>query len=1227
MATAAEIAGRLARVRQSMGGRAARALGNDIPRPRPAPLTPQQPAIVIPDRSPPPLLPPSKDIDAIIRKVEEQGLDSLTAQERLALESSQAPVIEPDVDEPVVAAVSPVETAQESRRIVFDGRTKSYVEEDADGNVIGKAVVIDKGEGLYRLDDGTVVDGAGTVVGRQSPGDLTDTSSGSPLDNTEQSGVELGGETPAASNLRPKKAKGTPPEVALKEAVWQATTPTDLESLAPATVRRLQKQVDSMSSTPEGRAKLIAAFGNKEEAERRLAALAAKHAEVTRDPNYEAAKRLDETAQERAASGKPRQASEVPLNDGVSRLPSGEAVDNAGRVVGTSWGEFVQRANLTELADQFNRLPEATRVQIAERLPADDPLRTLISAGGGTAFIDPNAVASAVRPVNSADEMITEMDAAMRRGDTEGAAAAKELAQGASDEERASAVAALRSRMRLTESLRGAVLPTRPPQSPLASVSPGQPSLRRPGATSPEIAGEVSGDQIQPPASRVAEVVEAERQANLDRRSAGGGLTRDEMLQAYGYDLDELNADPELMNEAVRSLPLWARGRDGRPTSFETRDRGDRLTNSSETRVGGTIDKGNRLEQEVRDALAEMSAANGAEELARARQRYEKATKALDKAYPPRVINQRTGQVRKSPPTKEELAGELPDGFIIERGRRPMPDSSLNRGGQQETYDDLLVAITGSRPRPEPNLNRASPDLSAADREAMTADAIRMMGDETPEDMLPEGRELDSTADVGGEGKPGRLGGRQQQSRIRSALRQLFGDSNPLRLNGSVFEGDPDAVAEQLLAGSTHFKPGTADYDMAREAIARAVRNEYDVPAPNTDIAPDAPVPNSSEPSRPVGTSQNAEDIPREGVRDYRGMPNGRPNVRVEPSARPAARDFSRPASEPLTAEERALLAEGNPNYADENLASSATDLGPAAPPVDAPTPPVATPVGAVPDPTATQAPTAAGDLAAAVDAVDDAPPQLPPDATPSQRMAAWGEWMARRRRAGKPLTAPAAPSSTAPAVGPATAPPKSPPPPTDPPGPPKPPSDDAGTSAADDLAPPVGEVGNSTARRRAAEAQRRRAEASPAAADEALATPARKLDDAEAAAKAADEADATVTNKTDDVQKKDAKSKWGLSKWLIGAGLLTGGGIALDRLGGGGGAGGGHIDIPGAGGGGPGGGEFYPIPTGSEGAVAADASEQDALTRALDRIRSARGGASGGGASYQTIQNYNMWR
>jgi hypothetical protein len=121
--------------------------------------------------------------------------------------------------------------------------------------------------------------------------------------------------------------------------------------------------------------------------------------------------------------------------------------------------------------------------------------------------------------------------------------------------------------------------------------------------------------------------------------------------------------------------PLAFRGRD-RSDPFESRPPGSRLTDANDDEA---IAKAMKLEEAVRQADAELQNAQGAAELARAQQNYRAALKARDDAFP--------------------------------GGRSAKSERWINRPGQQETYDSLVVTLVGGRPKVQPRLDRSNPDL------------------------------------------------------------------------------------------------------------------------------------------------------------------------------------------------------------------------------------------------------------------------------------------------------------------------------------------------------------------------------------------------------------------------------------------------------------------------------------------------------------------------------------
>ena len=676
----------------------------------------------------------------------------------------------------------------------------------------------------------------------ETPGDLTE-ASGEPLDNLEQSATPITEEPKGkggADNLTPKKAKGPTPAEKLGQDVFQATTATDIESLSGRTAKALQKQVEKMSATPEGRAELIKAMGNPQEAERRLQILQQLSDDFTRDPQAAAAQRIAETADERAASG-------------AVRAPRQSIMEGVG-------------PGLPSVVERFNQLPDAVKADVIRRL--DPAAQAIIESGGGVSSISPNALAEIMRPVNEVDGLLATIDDGIRNGMTSETEAARELVRQAPAEQRQAAIAAFRRRQAIDASLRNAMAQAEP--SPQTLASPGQPSIRRPGALSPEAAIEDVPTAELPGSFEEALAAQAERAADLERRAPGGGL--DESTRKAMAGLSE--------EDTLRGAPLYLKGRDGRPTPFESRSRGSRGVESNDMRV-------------LKDVIAareKLSLATTPEEQAAALGALEAAEAALDRKY---------GKVKQ----------QRGDAF----GRPAMSDSRLNSAGQQETYDDLVMAMAGFRPKADRNLNRSNAAMSAADRAAQQDEAVRAFGETDALELLPEPGEIDDVADLGGTGKGSRLGGNQQFSRRAGATDQMFsqrfGGQNPLEM--PEFDGDPLKVADEILAKNTIFKPGTANYEMARERIARSVSERFGTQ--RRGLTGEQP---SNVPAQPMGTTQDVSQVPAEQGAWPEGTmrqtaergPNPRENVAGTPPEQTARTDFSQPAT-PSTPEEAALEA------------------------------------------------------------------------------------------------------------------------------------------------------------------------------------------------------------------------------------------------------------------------------------------------------------------------------
>ena len=356
-----------------------------------------------------------------------------------------------------------------------------------------------------------------------------------------------------------------------------------------------------------------------------------------------------------------------------------------------------------------------------------------------------------------------------------------------------------------------------------AAVPQPQPAAVTPGARSPEFAAEDVPDAEMPTAFQIATALRKEAQTGVESRAAGGGMPEQARMEAMGLD----------DTDTQRDLPLFLRGRDRNPP-LESRNRGERSVEGNDFRA---IDKARGLEAEVNAALAEAKAATGAADLARAKNRVLAAYAAMDKAYPPRIVNPKTGEVKDLPVGTDKL----PKGWVVERGRRAMSDSRLNKGGQQQTYDEAILAMTGFRPKPQESINRANTGLSTEDVAGMNTEAKRVFGDDADElldgdfdpdwSVDPTGRShagLDLEAN--GSMKPGRLGGQQQASRVEGAAQLVFGDTNPFGMtnaDGTPLFANADAVAEEMLSRGTLFKPGTANYDLAKARIAQVIDRKF----------------------------------------------------------------------------------------------------------------------------------------------------------------------------------------------------------------------------------------------------------------------------------------------------------------------------------------------------------------------------------------------------------------
>jgi hypothetical protein len=1124
----------------------------------------------------------------------------------------------------------------------------------------------------FVYEDGTVVDVEGNVVGVVTPGDLTDTSA-APADNLAASAVEIEDGTP---NLKPNTKKIDPLEK-LAGDIFQATTEAPGESLSQGTVRRLYRQFSKLSPEEQAMVSEIMpalTIPDPDTGKTRLSRLAEIAGE---DPQFRAAQQIDNAAQAVEASQAPGRRTADPAL----------AAENVAVARSLIEGQLPE-GDWNALSRVFGELPPEQRAAVLQRLSgqgADDPtsargfVSRMLDGNQAEPVFVPNQMARALAPANDVDAMLMDIDAAKRVGDSERQAALSEqLRQGISSgqftsEQVNDARSRFLLRRQVEQELRRAIIGTDETYSAEQAqlLEAGRPAPQAPtipqGARTPEISPVVRDEFDMPKAPDGADATALlrERQEQADARAPGAFLTRDQRLVAAGLDpADE---------QAARRLPLWMKGNSSKPgTPFESRTAGDRGTS---TRDDAAVLQAQELKAamdeaqgELRQAVYELrlaqigrtsgTAQTTADDVAAAAAQVESARSVIrrlgemeDELFPPRVINASTGALVINPSTgqparvpKEWLRNPdaVPEQYSIERGYRGLSDSQLNRGGQRETYNQLLATIAGFRPKAADNVGRANAAMNPLDAAAIRDEAIEMFGDDAAElldeDFRPNwAADPDDLRQPGAPLRDGRLGGNPQDSRVRSAVLSLFNGPNPLTLinpaTGRRFTA-AEAVDEAMNKGDIFGPdPTSAAYQAARERIITQVEREFGdaarsaptvrlvetddgvqvQPVTGADAAPAA-----DPAAEGVATSQDPSAIPRqegawpEGTMNQKAVagPDPRDNVRGAQPATTSTKDFSAPETV-LSPEDEALLA--------SNMPIEDPDV------IDAP------------DRTPAAARSQGGDSTAeVVDAPNDA------DAyTPQQLESLWRAWFAKQKpqriphndrdvwimgvRPGMTFEEWAAETldgkglrNYAPAE-----------------------IDDAGrvvrpqrkvkiigvdggevVDAADDAAAATPAPDATSPRSLGADD----AEVIDAP-DDPPAAARQAADDAAETADSADTATPDGAAKKADAQKDgtDArkKDKWRfpLGRVGLGAGAVIGGATLISNLskpdltG--------PIDIPGGGGPGDGGGVPY-IPVGAQAGALAPASAvspEDAIERALERIRGAR--ASRGAPAYNTMFNY----
>ena len=457
----------------------------------------------------------------------------------------------------------------------------------------------------------------------------------------------------------------------------------------------------------------------------------------------------------------------------------------------------------------------------------------------------------------------------------------------------------------------------------------------------PEIPG--SRPPIEPAArpnaydTAAAEAEEIKRAQ--DSLASGGRLvTREDFAEHFG-------------NDDVANWPLAFRADTGRPgTPLESRDRGARLTDSSEKEW---IKEYRRLEEAYNTAA--QTAADGSLPLA---QRVAALVQAEESLTAWQAM-QKTKDARVLPGARElarlKEAGEPlgPEIKQLYAGSPTMSDRRLNAAGPQETVDELLATIIGSRIRPRSGgLGRPSAVLSGDDAIDEAAEAARQLGEDYGG---PSAEELtDAVATWEGLPEPAikktPLGGRQQFSREAGAVDRLFtspkyGTSNPF--NVRKYKGDALLIAEdQLRANRLGLTPGTPSWDMARQAIADAITERFGGPAGAVNPNSVAPVRLSRTRSTPASAAAAAAtetndaaaalaDKAQEGAAEVAAIAGELPPVTGNLEA--GGVELGEAAAEPVAPAKSSGRGRGSkkqpeqpapPSAEEEKLNTSATELG-----------------------------------------------------------------------------------------------------------------------------------------------------------------------------------------------------------------------------------------------------------------------------------------------------------
>lgn len=1207
------------------------------------------------------------DIYTLLEKLGNEGPDALLPEEVLRLVRAGA-----ELD---LAQAGPLPQAQVQAvlRKVFNQGIESLTPEEIAGlrRTIGTPEPVVTADGAATLDDSLE-------------------NSATPIDTDA---------TDPSNNLTPNRVRRNLVNE-LAERIRSATGPTDGEPVAG--MGRLQKRLESLS--PDERQALLEhpALAAGIESERAVRDPAARAAAIA---NAQA--RLDALAQMAGVSTAERgadqlraaaQAREVPQQPRVASAASRAAPADV-RAARELVGESLPEGDWNALAEAFNNLDPERKEAVLARLAGGgqwsqggaassgkgeaaltarrqgvDPtaarpfVESMLDRSTGAPSFLPNEVARLSRGVNELEDALISLDAAKRSGDAGAIEAARNAVlefrtnPAISDEQyQAMAAAASESFLRRQQAaaeMRNAIIGTDPTylaeqERLLANaVLPAPRPGIAPGARTPVVATEEPSRASMPSAMDEAVAENRAREEMLDKRVPGGGLTQGErrsITQFAGLEPGD--------------LPLAFKG-DDTLNPLESRAPGSRLTDSDDI---AAIEQANELKAAIAQSNVELQLARlqvnlarraplsgqsvssqdlqeAVENLERAQAVHRNLLAQEDRLFPPRLVHNASAR-----------------GVQMERGRPGRAESRINAAGQQETLDNLVITAVGGRPKAQPTMTRANPDLSPAERAVLNNDAASRLGEQDIIDFLPASPD-DEVVELGQDGRRGRMGSTQQQSRVQGAMRDLYGAHNPLALTfedggftHNVYDSAEQA-AEDLLRRQTVFKPGTAAWDYAKEKLTNAINDTYGVnslnetPVPASAMGREAreaelgeiresqPATGTAARDERAGTAQEPGRVPSmqgswpEGLMNQRagegptpsqnvaGAKPFVPNAVLDPEVPDPAAFPSRRSSVTSPA---AMEAERFPDDTGKPIPGNKPSRRK----------PAATAEDAKLDASATEIDDISGDPSPApsrsreeiLAEIEQEAQQIyddeyranidsgmdPTEAAAEARASRYKHVAEQTASRIKPIegdAADAAPTSTGKPKGKR--------------------GGRKGKADADPAAPAAATPGE---------------DIPPVSGDPAPASPSswpdgmgpRQADPAgtsqrwpDGMARSADEVDGPSKGKTPpEPGPQDNKKGWPWKRILAGGAVVGLGTLARLNMG----SGGGVIDIPAppggvGGGGGGGGGDFYPIPPGGEGAALLDeqAAQEAAIQRALERIRGSR---TAGPQSYQTLQNYTIGR